>query len=76
MKSKVYFIDLRAKYTESFAAKLEKLTKRAGLARTIKKRDLVAVKLHFGELGNTAFIRPVYIRRIVNAIKNRGAVPF
>ena len=36
----------------------------------------MAIKLHFGEMGNTAFIRPVYIRRIVNAIKNRGAVPF
>jgi len=76
MKSKVYFIDLRAKYKESFVAKLEKLITRAGLPRAVKKRDLVAVKLHFGELGNTAFIRPVYIRQIVNAIKNKGAVPF
>lgn len=76
MKSKVYFIDLRAKYKESFSAKLEKLTQRAGLARTVKKRDLVAVKLHFGELGNTAFIRPVYVRRIVEAVKKRGAFPF
>jgi uncharacterized Fe-S center protein len=76
MKSKVYFIDLRAKYTESFTARLEKLVNRAGLSRAVKKRDRVAIKLHFGEMGNTAFIRPVFIRRIVDTIKKRGAVPF
>ncbi len=76
MKSKVYFTDLRAKYKESFIDKLEKLVKRAGMGRTVKKRDLVAVSLHFGELGNTAFIRPVYIRRLVNAIKKNGGTPF
>jgi len=76
MKSTVYFIDLRAKYTESFTDKLEKLVLRAGLERVVKERDRVAVKLHFGERGNTAFIRPVFIRRIVNAIKKTGAAPF
>jgi len=76
MKSKVYFIDLRAKYTESFAKKLEKLVKKAGILRTFKKRDLVAVKLHFGEMGNTAFIRPVFVRQIVSVIKKKGGSPF
>jgi len=76
MKSNVYFIDLRAKYTESFVKKLEKLVKKAGILRTFKKRDLVAVKLHFGELGNTAFIRPVYLRQIVSVIKGKGGSPF
>lgn len=76
MKSNVYFIDLRATHKENFVAKLERLIDTAGLAKTIKKRDLVAVKLHFGELGNTAFIRPVLIRRIVDAVKKVGAFPF
>ena len=76
MKSNVYFIDLRATHKENFVAKLERLIDTAGLAETIKKRDLVAVKLHFGELGNTAFIRPVLIRRIVDAVKKVGASPF
>lgn len=48
----------------------------AGLSEIIKERELVAVKLHFGELGNTAFIRPVFIRRIVEIIKGVGGVPF
>ncbi len=76
MQSTVYFIDLRAKYTESFTDKLEKLVLRTGLEDVVKTRDLVAVKLHFGESGNTAFIRPVFIRRIVKAIRKTGAVPF
>jgi ferredoxin len=36
----------------------------------------VAVKIHFGELGNSAFIRPIYIRTMLSAIKRTGAVPF
>jgi len=76
MKSTVYFIDLRAKYTESFTDKLEKLLLHTGLETVVKKRDLVAIKLHFGERGNTAFIRPVFIRRIVDAVIKAGGNPF
>jgi len=75
-QSTVYFIDLRAKYKENFISKLGKLLEAAGLARVVRARDLVAVKLHFGELGNTAFIRPVFVRKIVACIKAVGAVPF
>ena len=76
MSSKVFFIDLRARYQENFLEKLEKLLVGAGLPQAVGNRDLAAVKLHFGELGNTAFIRPVYIRKIVDAIKHCGAHPF
>jgi uncharacterized Fe-S center protein len=61
MKSNVYFIDLRASAKESLVEKLARLLDTAGLSEAIKERDLVAVKLHFGEKGNTAFIRPVFI---------------
>jgi uncharacterized Fe-S center protein len=76
MPSKVYFIDLRASAQESFIMKLDRLMQTAGLPAIIKKRDLTAVKLHFGEKGNTAFIRPVYLRKIVEALKAAGGVPF
>ena len=76
MKSNVYFIDLRATAKENLVAKLARLLDTAGLSETISKRDLVAVKLHFGEKGNTAFIRPVFIRKIVESIKDIGGVPF
>ena len=76
MTSNVYFIDFRATHQENFNVKLNRLMENAGLADRVGKRDLTAVKLHFGELGNTAFIRPVYIRQIVAAIKSIGAFPF
>ena len=76
MQSTVYFIDMRAKYKENFVAKLGKLLKIAGLDQTVKKRDLTAIKLHFGEIGNTAYIRPVYIRKVVDDIKAIGGIPF
>lgn len=76
MKSTVYFIDLRATYSENLLGKIGRLLHTAGLSETIKERELVAVKLHFGELGNTAFIRPVFIRRIVETIKGIGGIPF
>jgi uncharacterized Fe-S center protein len=76
MKSKVYFIDLKATYKENFLTKLANLLEASGLADIVKQRDMVAIKLHFGELGNTAFIRPVFIRKIVESIKAVGGVPF
>jgi hypothetical protein len=76
MNSKVYFIDMRATIKENFIAKIGRLMETAGLSTTIEKRDLTAVKIHFGEMGNAAFIRPVYIRKVVEMIKLAGGVPF
>ncbi|MBU0993840.1 MAG: DUF362 domain-containing protein [Proteobacteria bacterium] len=76
MKSKVYFIDLRTTFKENLVAKIGRLVETAGIKDVISKKDLTAVKLHFGELGNTAFIRPVFIRKIVESVKLAGGVPF
>ncbi|MCP4718428.1 MAG: DUF362 domain-containing protein, partial [Desulfobacteraceae bacterium] len=42
----------------------------------LSKNDLTAVKIHFGEQGNTSFIRPVYIRQLIQTIRGTKAVPF
>lgn len=42
----------------------------------LKKDDFTAVKLHFGETGNTSFIRPVYVRKIIENINRLRARPF
>ncbi|MCF8111053.1 MAG: DUF362 domain-containing protein [Desulfobacteraceae bacterium] len=76
MTSRVYLMDFRATYKDSGVKKLQRLIDTAGLGSCIRDRDLVALKLHFGELGNTAFIRPVYIRHVVNSVKEAGGVPF
>ena len=52
------------------------LLQRAGLSSAIEEGDLVAVKLHFGEEGNTGFVHPIYLREVVAKIKERGGKPF
>jgi uncharacterized Fe-S center protein len=76
MTSTVYFMDFRATYKDSGVNKLQRLMDAAGIDQCIRQRDLVALKLHFGELGNTAFIRPVYIRHIAERVKKSGGTPF
>ena len=76
MASKVFFIDLRTTYRENLIKKIGRLVETAGISDVVKKRDLVGVKLHFGESGNTAFIRPVFIRKIVQTVKSVGGMPF
>lgn len=76
MQSKVYFINLRSSMKEPLFEKLEKLTTMAGLPELLSKRDLTAVKIHFGEMGNSAFVRPVYVREIIKSIRKAKALPF
>ncbi len=78
MKSEVYFSDLRASARRNLLDKIERLMEKGGFDDILKKNKgaLVAIKLHFGEKGNTAFIRPVYIRRIVDHIIKLGGKPF
>ncbi|MFH2064812.1 MAG: DUF362 domain-containing protein [Pseudomonadota bacterium] len=76
MKSIVYFTDLSAGPKENLLSKLGRLLEIAGLEKVVHKRDLVAIKLHFGELGNTAYIRPVFFRKIVETIRKAGGDPF
>lgn len=76
MQSDVFFIDLRTSPKENILEKLCRLLDKTGLFQIFTQKDLVAVKLHFGELGNTAYIRPVFLRKIVDIIKNAGGNPF
>ncbi len=76
MESTVYFMDMRTTPRENLFAKLERLLDATGLKEIFSERDLVAVKLHFGETGNTAYIRPVFLRKIVERIKAGGGRPF
>ncbi|MDG6221112.1 MAG: DUF362 domain-containing protein, partial [Candidatus Thermoplasmatota archaeon] len=42
----------------------------------VKKNSLVAVKLHFGEMGTTSFLRPIFVGAVVEEIKSAGGKPF
>ena len=76
MTAQVYFIDFKATSRENLPAKLTRLMETAGINDILKKDDLVGIKLHFGEKGNLAFIRPPYINQIIKAAKKTGAAPF
>jgi uncharacterized Fe-S center protein len=55
---------------------LDKIFETVGFASFIQEGHLTAVKLHFGEKGNDAFIKPVLVRPIVEKIRECGAKPF
>lgn len=76
MAARVYFTNLRAKNNRSLLDKMEKVSQKAGLNQIIESGDLVAIKLHFGEPGNLSYIRPPYLRRMVELIKKKGGKPF
>jgi len=74
--STVYFTNLRTTPNRSLLDKIEDLLNRTKVNTFIKKNDLVAIKLHFGEKGNTAYIRPLFLRTIVTKIKKLDCKPF
>lgn len=81
----IYFANSRAEVSDSskwyqpklsLTRKLERLIDESGTLDFIDKGDLVAVKTHFGERGATKYLRPVYVRKIVDAVRERGGKPF
>ncbi|SDE56248.1 DUF362 domain-containing protein [Sporomusa acidovorans] len=77
MASKVYFVNLRARSDKSNkVSKIRKLFDCAGLNELLHQDDLTGVKLHFGERGSDGFINPVFVRQVVDKIKENGAKPF
>lgn len=75
-KAKVYFTDFRAKLGEGLPTKLKRLIKTAGIADLDLDGKFVAIKLHFGELGNISYLRPNYARAVVDVVKELGGKPF
>lgn len=75
-KSKVYFTDFRALPGTSLQKKLEKLMKKAGIEKINFENKFVAIKIHFGEPGNLAYLRPNYAKTVVDVVKELGGKPF
>ena len=75
-KSKVYFTDFRARPGYNLLQKLEKLMKKAGIENIDFKNKYVAIKIHFGEPGNLAYLRPNYAKVVADVVKELGGKPF
>ena len=75
--SKVYFMDDRyTGLTASIPAKAAQLFDHAELNRCFEPGDLVAIKCHMGEWYNSAYLRPILVRVIVDKVKEYGGIPF
>lgn len=75
-KSKVYFTDMRVTGGNTLQGKLEKLLRRAGMDKMPLDRQFVAIKIHFGEPGNLAYLRPNFSKTVADIIKEQGGLPF
>ena len=74
--SKVYFTDMRAKNGDNLLSKLQRLIKTAGIGTIDLQDKYVAIKMHFGEPGNLAFLRPNYAKAVADVVKELGGKPF
>ena len=75
-KSKVYFTNLRTTPEKNILQKLDGLVRRAGITEINFKKQYVAMKLHLGEPGNLAYLRPNYSKVIADLVKELGGKPF
>ncbi|HBJ77120.1 MAG TPA: 4Fe-4S ferredoxin [Porphyromonadaceae bacterium] len=76
MIPEVFFTNLRSHSGLNLLDKLEKLLKRTGIEKIDFKDKFVALKVHFGEWGNMAYIRPNYVGRVAKVIKELGGMPY
>ncbi len=78
-KAKVYYTSARSVVWDvnySLPYKYEELLARAGLEKYISSKGKVAVKIHFGSQGCFRTVRPVFVRKTVDAVKAAGGRPF
>lgn len=74
--SKVYFTDMRCKIGTSLLEKMDKLMLAFGIEQINFTNAFVAIKIHFGEPGNLAFLRPNFAKTVADRVKKLGGMPF
>lgn len=75
-KSKVYYTSMKTEIGNTLLMKLDKLIRAAGMADMDFDGKFTAIKIHFGEPGNLAFLRPNYAKVLVDLVKEKGGKPF
>lgn len=76
-KAKVFFSDFRTiAFGDGLPTKLKKLIKAAGIGQIDFSGKFVAIKMHFGEMGNISYLRPNYAKAVVDTVKELGGKPF
>jgi uncharacterized Fe-S center protein len=72
----VYFTDRNADAEYNMLDKIEHIFEKLGLKKAIKKGFRVQIKTHFGNWGNTNYLRPAYVRKVVDLVRKAGGHPF
>lgn len=75
-KSKVYFTDMHTTMKENLQQKLARLIRTAGIGQIDFEKKYASIKIHFGEPGNLAYLRPNYAKTVVDIVKELGGKPF
>ena len=75
-KAKVFFTDFRTSLNENLLQKLARLMATAGMDTIDFEGKFVAIKMHFGEPGNLAFLRPNYAKAVADFVRSCGGKPF
>ncbi|MGE1061094.1 DUF362 domain-containing protein [Megasphaera paucivorans] len=75
-KSKVYFTDFRVGLGTNLLKKLQNICIKADFKTIDMDGKFVAIKMHFGELGNLSYLRPNYAKAVVDLVKDQGGIPF
>lgn len=75
-KSNVYFTTFKTSHHENLLQKLNRLMKKTGFEEIDFTDKYAAIKIHFGEYGNLAFLRPNYAKVVADYVKELGGKPF
>ena len=76
MASDVFFTNMRTGFNNSLLDKLRRVMKAAGFDSIDFQDHYAAIKLHFGEPGNLAFLRPNWAKTVADEVKKLGGKPF
>ena len=77
MPSKVYYLPASENEGhEILADKTEKVFAALGLEESVIKDSFVGIKIHFGEKGNTGFIKPLWLKHLIAGLKKQRAKVF
>ena len=74
--SKVYFTTFHTTLEENIQQKLSRLLLTAGMDQIDFRNRYVAIKMHFGEPGNLAYLRPNYAKTVADLVRQLGGKPF
>ena len=72
----VFFTDFRTHIGTPLPEKLKNLCRAAGIGTINMEGRFVAIKMHFGELGNIAYLRPQYAKAVADLVKEQKGIPF